>query len=183
MCRIAWYTIDNYPYCRNIHNQINGGDFALSSSPWLITFYTSCKRGQNRGCDIPLPLGITSSSVFHYIYTIHIQLHIKISKFCRFVPRSIIHCEHSGPSPLASMDFSCWFLAFSWSRSLGNLWLFPSSCSLIGKSWRKWCPPHLQYLTGCFIFTCSISFESSCLDRFLSGRLDNCPNANLLMYM
>ena len=35
----------------NIHNQIDGGAFALSSSPQLITFYTSCKRGQNRGCD------------------------------------------------------------------------------------------------------------------------------------
>ena len=33
----------------NIHNQINGGDFALSSSPRLITIYTSCKWGQNRG--------------------------------------------------------------------------------------------------------------------------------------
>ena len=46
--------------------------FALSSSPWLITLYTSCKWGQNRGHYIPLPLGITPSSVFHYIYTIHI---------------------------------------------------------------------------------------------------------------
>ena len=33
MCQIARYTIGNYPYCRNIHNQIDGGDFALSSSP------------------------------------------------------------------------------------------------------------------------------------------------------
>ena len=64
----------------NIHNQIDGGAFAFSSSPRLITLYTSCKRGQNRRCDIPLPLGITPSSVFHYIYTIHIPLHIKISK-------------------------------------------------------------------------------------------------------
>ena len=37
------------PYCRNIHNQIDGGAFSLSSSPWLITIYTSCKWGQNRG--------------------------------------------------------------------------------------------------------------------------------------
>ena len=32
-----------------IHNQIDGGAFAFSSSPRLITIYTSCKRGQNRG--------------------------------------------------------------------------------------------------------------------------------------
>ena len=49
MCRIARYTIGNYPYCQNIHNQIDGGAFAFSSSPRLITLYTSCKRGQNRG--------------------------------------------------------------------------------------------------------------------------------------
>ena len=47
MCQIARYTISNYPYCRNIHNQIYGGAFAFSSSPWLITLYTSWKRGQN----------------------------------------------------------------------------------------------------------------------------------------
>ena len=33
----------------NIHNQIDGGAFDFSSSPRLITLYTSCKRGQNRG--------------------------------------------------------------------------------------------------------------------------------------
>ena len=33
----------------NIHNQIDGGAFAFSSSPRLITIYTSCKRGRNRG--------------------------------------------------------------------------------------------------------------------------------------
>ena len=33
----------------NIHNQIDGGAFALSSSPGLITIYTSCKRGRNQG--------------------------------------------------------------------------------------------------------------------------------------
>ena len=49
MFQIARYTIGNYPHCRNIHNQINGGDFSFSSSPRLITLYTSCKRGQNRG--------------------------------------------------------------------------------------------------------------------------------------
>ena len=49
MCLIAQHTIDNYPRCQNIHNQIDGGDFALSSSPRLITIYTSCKWGQNRG--------------------------------------------------------------------------------------------------------------------------------------
>ena len=48
MCRIARYTIGNYPHCRNIHNQIDGGAFAFSSSPRLMTLYTSCKRGQNR---------------------------------------------------------------------------------------------------------------------------------------
>ena len=42
--------------------------------------YTSCKRGRDRGHYIPLPLRITPSSVFQYIYTIHIPLHIKISK-------------------------------------------------------------------------------------------------------
>ena len=99
MCQIARYTIGNYPYCRNIQNQIDGGAFAFSSSPQLITLYTSCKWGQNRGCDIPLPLGITPSSVFHYIYTIHIQLHIKIQN-CRSIPRSIIYFERSRPKPL-----------------------------------------------------------------------------------
>ena len=128
------------------------------------------------GCDIPLPLVITPSSVFHYLYTIHIQLHIKISKFCRSVPCSIIYIECSSPSP--SMDFSCWFSAFSSSRSLGTLRLLPSSCSLIRQSRRKWCPPHSQHFTGCFIFTCSISFESSCLDRFPTGHLDECPIAD-----
>ena len=47
MFRIARYTIGNYPHCRNLHNQIDGGDFGLSSSPRLITIYTSCKRGRN----------------------------------------------------------------------------------------------------------------------------------------
>ena len=51
MCRVARHTIGNYPHYRNIHNQIDGGDFAFSSSPRLITIYTSCKRGQNQGCD------------------------------------------------------------------------------------------------------------------------------------
>ena len=72
MCRIARYTIRNYPYCRNIDNQINGGDFSLSSSPWLITFYTSCKRGQNRGVTtilggedghVPIPIGLLVDNV------------------------------------------------------------------------------------------------------------------------
>ena len=49
MCWIARYTIDNYPYCRNIHNQIDGEAFSFSSSPRLITLYTSCKGGQNWG--------------------------------------------------------------------------------------------------------------------------------------
>ena len=61
------------PLLKHTQNQIDGGDFALSSSPRLITIYTSCKWGQNWGHYIPLPLGITPSSVFHYIYTIHIQ--------------------------------------------------------------------------------------------------------------
>ena len=44
----------------NILNQIDGGGFALSSSPGLITIYTSCKRGRNRGhyiriCNLLLP--------------------------------------------------------------------------------------------------------------------------------
>ena len=77
------------------------------------------------------------------------------------------------------MKLSYWFSAFSLSRSLGTLWLLPSSSSLIGQSRHKWCPPHLQHLTDCFIFTCSISLESSCLDCFLSGRLDNCPITDL----
>ena len=42
MCRIARYTIDNNPYCRNKHNQIDGGAFSFSSTPQLITIYTSC---------------------------------------------------------------------------------------------------------------------------------------------
>ena len=37
------------PLSKHTHNQIDGGDFALSSSPRLITIYTSCKRGQNWG--------------------------------------------------------------------------------------------------------------------------------------
>ena len=54
MCRIAWHTIDNYPHCWNKHNQIDGGAFAFSSSPRLITLYTSCKRGQNWGVTLLL---------------------------------------------------------------------------------------------------------------------------------
>ena len=100
----------------------------------------------------------------------------KISKFCRSVPHSIIHFEHSGPSPSASMNFSHWFSAFSLSRCLVTLRLLPSSCSLIGQSRRKWCPTHSQHFTGCFIFTCSIYFESSCLDRFSTSRLDDPPS-------
>ena len=73
------------------------------------------------------------------------------------------------------MDFSCWSLASCWSRSLGTLRLFPSSCSLIGQSRRRWCSPHFQHFTGYLIFTCSISFESSCLEHFLMDRLDECP--------
>ena len=145
MCLIAQRTIGNYPYCRNIQNQIDGGDFAFSSSPRLITIYTSCKRGRNQGHYIPLPLGTTPSSVFHYIYTIHIQLHIKKFQNCRSIPRSIIYFERSRPSLSASMEFSCWFSASCWSRSLGTLRLLPSSCSLIGQSRRKWCPPHSQH--------------------------------------
>ena len=33
MCQIGRYTIGNYPYCRNIHDQNDGGDFSFSSSP------------------------------------------------------------------------------------------------------------------------------------------------------
>ena len=73
------------------------------------------------------------------------------------------------------MDFSRWFSAFSLSRSLGTLRLLPSSCSLIGQSQRKWCPLHFQHFTGCFIFSCPISFESSCLGHFLMDHLDECP--------
>ena len=57
------------------------------------------QTGSKTKCYIPLPLGITPSSVFHYIYTIHIQLHIKISKFCRSVPRSTIYSERSHVPP------------------------------------------------------------------------------------
>ena len=73
MCRIAQHTIGNYPHCQNIHSQIDGGDFALSSSPRLITIYTSCKRGQNRGCDtmphnnwvpVKLTINILSGNIF-----------------------------------------------------------------------------------------------------------------------
>ena len=71
------------------------------------------QTGSKPGHYIPLPLGITPSSVFHYIYTIHIQLHIKIPKLCRSVPRSIIYSERSRPSPSASMDFPFWFSASS----------------------------------------------------------------------
>ena len=63
MCRIAWYTIGNYPYCRNIHNQIDGGDFSFSSSPRLITLYTSCKQGQNRGVTLFFGLQLTSCNL------------------------------------------------------------------------------------------------------------------------
>ena len=56
MCQIARYTIGNYPYCQNIHNQIDGGGFAFSSSPRLITLYTSCKQGRNRDVTFPSPL-------------------------------------------------------------------------------------------------------------------------------
>ena len=51
MCLIARDATGNHPRCRNIHNKIDGGAFALSSSPRLITIYTSCKRGRNRGHD------------------------------------------------------------------------------------------------------------------------------------
>ena len=136
------------------------------------------QTGSKPGCYIPLPLGITPSLVFQYI-GIHIQYIYnctsKFQNFCRSIPHSIIHFEHSGPSPSAFMNFSCWFSSFNLPQSLGTLRLLPSSCSLIGQSRRKWCPPHSQHFTGCFIFTCSISFESSCLDRFLTGRLDECP--------
>ena len=144
MCQIARYTIDNYPYCRNIcrniRNQIDGGDFAFSSSPRLIFNIYIMKMGSKSGFEIPIPLGITPSSVFQYI-GIHIQYIYnctsKISKFCRSVPRSIIYFERSRPSPSSSMNFSRWFLAFSLSQSLGTLRLLPSSCSLIGQFRRK----------------------------------------------
>ena len=129
------------------------------------------QTGSTLGYYNPLPLGITSSSLFQYIY----NLHIKFQNFCRSVPCSIIYFELSRPSPSASMSFSCWFLAFSSSLNQGTLWLLPSLCSLVGKSWHKWCPPHFQHFAGCFIFTHSISFESSCLECFLTYFLDKCP--------
>ena len=133
------------------------------------------QMGSKPRCYIPLPLGITPSSVFQYIY----NLHIKISKFCRSVPCLVIYFECSGPSPSTSQNFSCWFSALGLSQSLRTFWLLPSLCSLIGQYQHKWCPPHSQHFTSCFIFTCSISFEPSCLDHFLSGRLDECPIADL----
>ena len=140
--------------------------------------YLLMKTGSKPGHYNPLPLGITPSLVFQYI-GIPIQYIYnctsKISKFCTSVPRSIIHFERSRPSPLASMNFSCWFSALGLSQSLGALWLFPSLCSLIGQSRHKWCPPYFQHFAGCFIFSCSISFESSCLVHFLMDHLDECP--------
>ena len=97
----------------NLHNQIDGGDFSFISSPRLITIYTSCKWGQNWGHYIPLPLGITPSSVFHYIYIQYIYNCTSKFENCRSVPRSIIYVERSRLSPSASMDFSSWFSASS----------------------------------------------------------------------
>ena len=137
---MAQDTISNYLYCRNIHNQIDGGALSFSSSTRLITSCTFNANGvKTEVLHSPPPWNNTVLGVpiHRNTYTIHIQLHIKISKFCRSVPRSIIYFERSRPSPSASMNFSCQFSALSLSRSLGTLRLLPSSCSLIGQSRRK----------------------------------------------
>ena len=157
---------------------IHGGAFAFKSTPWLITLLHhipfNANRVKTRVLQSPLPWNNTLLSVpiLRKAYTIYTS---KISKFCRSVLRSIIYLELSWPSPLASTSFSCWFWAFSSSTSLGTLWMLPSWCSLVGQFRRQWCPPLFQHFTSCFIFTGSISFESSCLERFLMDRLDECP--------
>ena len=97
-CWIARYTIDSYHYCRNIHNQIDGGDFSFSSTPRWITKYTSCifkcKWGQTGVLHSRPPCNNTILGV-----PIHIQFAHQISKFCRSVSRSIIYLNFQGQAP------------------------------------------------------------------------------------
>ena len=60
---------------------------------------------------------VLSVPILRNTYTIYTS---KNSKFCRSVLCSIIYFELLGPSPSASMRFSCWFSSFGSSPSLGT---------------------------------------------------------------
>ena len=107
MCRIARHIIGNYPHYRNIHNQIDGGDFAFSSLPQLITYIHQANGVKTETLHSPPPWNNTVLGVPLHLYNTY--------TICRSVPRSIIYFERSRPIPLASMNFSHWFSAFSLS--------------------------------------------------------------------
>ena len=81
MCQIARDTIGNYPIAETHTKPNRRWSFCLELLTTINYNIYIMQTGSKLGHYIPLPLGITPSSVFHYIYRIHIQLHMKISKF------------------------------------------------------------------------------------------------------
>ena len=136
--------------------------------------YLLMQMGSKPGYYNPLPLGITPSSVFQYL-GIHIQFaHPKFQNL-QICPMLNYLLWTFRTKPFSFHKLLLLVLRFQLipkSRNFvaANLLMFP--CWVVS---AKWCPPHFQHFTGCFIFTCSISFESSCLEHFLMDRLDECP--------
>ena len=128
MCRITWYTIGNYPHCRNIHNQINGGAFSFSSSPRLITLYTSCKWGQNRGVTFPMPWDRLDST-FHYPFEkLYKEPLGTLKRYERIESKeTIVHCYRN--LCLSLHPFVSWstFVFFP---------SFPFACEIAIERWR-----------------------------------------------
>ena len=119
MCQIAQYSIGNYPYCRNIRNQIDGGAFAFSSSPWLITIYTSCTfnaNGVKTGVlESPPPWNNTVLGV-----PIHRNTYPKFQNFVDLCHVQLFTLNFQDQAPLASTSLSYWFSAFGSSPSQGT---------------------------------------------------------------
>ena len=85
MCWIARYTIGNDSNHRNITQPNRWWGFCLllhtTINYNIYIMYLLMQMGSKLGCYIPLPLGITQSSVFQYL-GIHIQFtHPKFPKF------------------------------------------------------------------------------------------------------
>ena len=126
MCRIARYTIDNYPHCRNIHNQIDGGAFAFSSSPRLITSCTfNANRVKTRVLHSPLPWNNTVLGVpiHRNTYTI---AHPKFQNFADLshVQLFTLNIQDQAPQLPKLLPLFLSFQLIPKSRNFANVSLF-----------------------------------------------------------